>query len=96
MSKTPEVLVKHGPVISWEDFGYFYEAIQGNAAWTVGRVLQMIEAIGLSEKQEYALKQLIKDAIWEGEQRLDEKIRICVPQDQLPTVEESFNPSETL
>lgn len=76
----------YGPVVSWEVFGEFYTTIQDGTARMVGKTMEVIEALGLPQKQEEAAKKIIKEKLWDQEQWMDANLRRLVPEDQIPTI----------
>ena len=63
MSKRSPGVPTHGnDSVGW---GYGYATHQNAPNEIIGRVLTLIEVLGLTEKQELPLKQMITQAVWE-------------------------------
>jgi hypothetical protein len=76
---TEDELVGHPVVLTWKGFYFIQDNLDFDFKAIVGKVMEHIEALGLSDKQENAVKSLIKDSIWKQAQRTYENIKFWIP-----------------
>lgn len=75
-------VVGHPLELNWTEYYFLQEELDRTFKSMVGKVMEHVEALGLSDRQENAAKSLIKDSIWKQAQRTYANISYWIPEEE--------------